>query len=193
MKYAEMDWGTMEAVVNKLGGMEGVKRFLRGEIAVGVASVFTFLTSVKFGTKKSANDYRKAIKAAGNRISDWASDILGKMPISDTEIELDLVTATVRELGFEDGATFNEICERGMELGMELCPAEVGPALRLQYQDQPKDEWLIIAMEAITDSDGGPHVFSVHRDRGGRWLYSRWSRPGHHWPPGSRFVFVRRK
>jgi len=27
-KYPEMDWGTMEAIVNKLGGMEGVKRFL---------------------------------------------------------------------------------------------------------------------------------------------------------------------
>lgn len=26
-----MDWGTMEAVVNKLGGMEGVERFLRNE------------------------------------------------------------------------------------------------------------------------------------------------------------------
>jgi len=34
MKYATMDWGTMEAVVNKLGGMDGVQRFLRGELTV---------------------------------------------------------------------------------------------------------------------------------------------------------------
>lgn len=29
-----MDWGTMEAVVNKLGGIEGVERFLRNWTAV---------------------------------------------------------------------------------------------------------------------------------------------------------------
>lgn len=34
MKYETMDWGTMEAVVNKLGGLEGVKKFLRGELIV---------------------------------------------------------------------------------------------------------------------------------------------------------------
>ncbi|MFA5942313.1 MAG: hypothetical protein WC798_01430, partial [Candidatus Paceibacterota bacterium] len=34
MKYSKMDWGTMEAIVNKLGGMEGVERFLRDEMEV---------------------------------------------------------------------------------------------------------------------------------------------------------------
>jgi len=34
MKYSNLDLGTIEAVVNKLGGMEGVQRFLRGEISV---------------------------------------------------------------------------------------------------------------------------------------------------------------
>lgn len=34
MKYATMDWGTMEAVVNKLGGMDGVQKFLRGDLEV---------------------------------------------------------------------------------------------------------------------------------------------------------------
>lgn len=34
MKYVEMNWGTMEAVVNKLGGLDGVQRFLRGDAEV---------------------------------------------------------------------------------------------------------------------------------------------------------------
>jgi hypothetical protein len=34
MKYAEMNWGTMEAVVNKLGGLDGVQHFLRGDAEV---------------------------------------------------------------------------------------------------------------------------------------------------------------
>ena len=32
MKYARLDLGTVEAVFNKLGGMDGAQRFLRGEL-----------------------------------------------------------------------------------------------------------------------------------------------------------------
>ncbi|HVY73115.1 MAG TPA: hypothetical protein VG984_03670 [Candidatus Paceibacterota bacterium] len=31
MKYPNLEWGKMEAVVNKLGGIEGMEAFLRGE------------------------------------------------------------------------------------------------------------------------------------------------------------------
>ena len=34
MKYASLDLGTVEAIVNKLGGMDGVKKFLSGVLTV---------------------------------------------------------------------------------------------------------------------------------------------------------------
>ena len=34
MKYATLDLGTIEGVFNKLGGLEGAQRFLRGELVV---------------------------------------------------------------------------------------------------------------------------------------------------------------
>ena len=34
MKYPNMDWGRMEAVINKLGGMEGVEAFLSGKLVI---------------------------------------------------------------------------------------------------------------------------------------------------------------
>ncbi len=33
-----MDWGMMEAIVNKLGGLDGVRRFLNGQIAISDVS-----------------------------------------------------------------------------------------------------------------------------------------------------------
>lgn len=152
--------------------------------------------TIRLGTgQKTADDFRAAFKRGGNKISDWANDILGKpaFTVAAKETEVCLVKVTVAELGFKDGATYREICQRAKELGLDLCPAEVGPQLRLQYQDQPMGEWLIVAMEAISDSDGGLDVFCVERDGDGLWLISNYGRPGYHWGGGSRFVFVRSK
>lgn len=152
--------------------------------------------TIKLGTgPKNADDFRKAIKAAGMKISDWGNDILGKpaFKVSDTEQDVDLVVATPKELGFSGNATYRDICNKAIELGLELCPAEVGPQLRKQYTDQPKDEWLVVAMEPITDSYGDLYVFRVGLGYDGLWLYAYYGDPDFVWYADSRFVFVRRK
>jgi len=63
----------------------------------------------------------------------------------------------------------------------------------LQYKDQPKGEWLIIAMEPIADSDGRLRVWSVERDDGERWLGAHYGDPDRFWSARHRFVFLRRK
>ena len=45
MKYPKMNWGRMEAVINKLGGMDGVDQFLSGELVVGKPGTVTKLKS----------------------------------------------------------------------------------------------------------------------------------------------------
>lgn len=47
MKYGELNLGQIEALVNKLGGMDGVKRFLAGSIDVVVKKILTLVTTVK--------------------------------------------------------------------------------------------------------------------------------------------------
>lgn len=197
MKYGELTLGQVEALVNKLGGMEGVQRFLSGELLVSAtAKVWKTWKTIKLGTGlKSAGDFRKAVKNAGMKIDDWANDILGKpaLVVAGSVTEVELVIASVAELGFKDGAIRKDIYVRAQELGLDLCPPEVGPQLRLQYTDQPKGEWLVVAMEPITGSGGGLRLFDVAHGGDGRWLGAGSGRPDLFWDGRNRFVFLRRK
>jgi len=158
-----------------------------------VHSQFPVWRTIQIGTGlKTANDFRRALTSAGYRIGTWANDILGRFTPATEEKKLDLVAVSVAELGFANGATLRDIYARAKELGLELCPAEVGPQLRLQYSEQLYGEWLFIAMEAISVSDGNPSIFDVVHIAFGRWLFAYYGGPGGFWIGSFRFVFVRR-
>ena len=198
VKYSELTLGTIEAVINKLGGMEGVQAFLRDELVLTkkTGQIFPLWRTIKLGTFKTTDASKKALKKAGCYTSDWANDIMDQptFALCETEKELDLVVLSVADMGFKDGVHYKDVCAKAKELGLQLCPPEVGPQLRLQYTDQPKGEWLIIAMEAIADSDGDLKVFNVARhDDGKQWLYSYYGYPGDFWDSNIRFVFARSK
>ena len=84
--------------------------------------------------------------------------------------------------------TTEQIYERADRLNWDLCPAEVGPHLRLAYKDQPMNELLYIGMKQIAGRSGDPRVFSVARFDDGSWLNGRWARPTSRWNPTSQFV-----
>lgn len=129
----------------------------------------------------------------GFQIGIWAKEMLLQVVYTKEKQELELVVISVAELGFKNGASRKDIYQRAQELGLELCPAEVGPQLRVQYKDQPKDEWLLIGMEPITGSDGNLSMFIVEHDDDGLWLSSDGGRPGYVWHGSRRWVFLRRK
>ena len=122
--------------------------------------------TVKLGTCKTPDEYRKALKKVGRRIGDLGDDILGRITCSKEEVDLDLVVLSVSDLGLKNSARYADICAKAQKLGLELCPAEVGPALRLQYGDQPKDEWLHV----LTTDRSGLDEFTVENDGGELWL-----------------------
>lgn len=149
--------------------------------------------TIKLGTQKSVKDLTKALTDDGFRISDWAGDILKKITLADAETEIELVLVSVADLGFSKATRRDAIYDRAKEFGLDLVPTEVGPQLRLQYTDQPLNEWMVMAMEPIMDSDGDQHVFRVAHDDDGRWLYSGNGDPASVWDPDDRWVFARRK
>ncbi|MBU1345259.1 MAG: hypothetical protein KKD66_26915 [Proteobacteria bacterium] len=174
---------------------EMLKKHLQAAIEGKFYSNWMVWKTIQLGTGlKTADEFRRVLKSGEFRISDWANDIMGKFGFTVSSFaELDLAIVTVAELGFPKGATRKEIYKRARSFGLELCPSEVGPQLRLQYRDQPNGEWLFIAMEPIKDSGGVPYVFRVGRGGGGLWLRASDDYPGRVWGPGRRWVFALRK
>lgn len=79
--------------------------------------------------------------------------------------KVDLIRLTVKDLGFPNGATTDQIYKRALELGLELCPAETGPNLKLQNSSP---DLMFIAMEPIAVHDDDPRVWGLHHpDVGG--------------------------
>lgn len=113
-------------------------------------------------------------------------ELLGQHDDSLPEKEsADLIHLTVADLGFSSPATTKDIYAKAEELGFELCPAEVGPALRRHYFDQPLDEHLYISMKQITDFGNYMFVFAlVCADE--LWLGHELD---HEWNPDDKFIF----
>jgi hypothetical protein len=99
---------------------------------------------------------------------------------------------SVKDLGFPNGAIRREIYEKAQELGLEIVPAEVGPQLRLQYEDQPMGKYLLIGSEPLASSSGLLDVFSVTHYGNGQWLDSSSGGPDSRWLSDYRWVFARK-
>jgi hypothetical protein len=110
---------------------------------------------------------------------------------SEASTLLTTVEVTVGDLGFPKGTTTEPLFQRARDLGLELCPLELGPCLRLQYLDQPEGFWITIASQKISPEDGYPNGFYLRRREDGLWLRGYWASPDHIWEAGEHFVFVK--
>ena len=188
--------GPLIDLLEKVGGrdgemwLRGLNKFLRKENPWEKPETFKI---IEIGTYKDVESLRKALEESGVQIGNWASDILNKTKLSKSKQSLDLVVRSVKELGFPNRAKLEDIYKAAKNQGLDLCPDEVGPQLRLQYSNQPNGEWLVIAMEPIKDSFGDLDLFFVKCNHGDRWLRADYGRPGYFWNADNRFVFVRCK
>lgn len=149
----------------------------------------TFKTLTTTGKKITKQDLEKA----GFKVFDRTNEILEKVEFSKEKKTYDLEIVSVADLGFTNWVLLKDIYAKAKEMGYEPCPAEVAPLLRMNYKDQPLDEWLTIAMDAITDRGGNPKLFDVGHDFVGLWLHRNYGKLNGNWSANSRFVFVSRK
>jgi hypothetical protein len=147
--------------------------------------------TVTLGTRKGVNAYRAALAVAAVKIGDAADEILGRprFPYASQPREVRLAVLSGRELGFADAEPLASLYARARRQGLELCPAEVGPQLRLAYRDQPPGETLHIAMEPVATWDGAPTILAL-ANYGRLLLIGSDGRPDFMVPRDARFVFA---
>jgi hypothetical protein len=103
---------------------------------------------------------------------------------------LDLTVKTPNDLGFENDASYKDICKRAVSLGLGLCPLYVGPVLRAAYEDQPYNDVLNIAMPPICVYGFGPSIFNLWRMMGTMSINCTSGVPSYAWKRHHKFVFT---
>jgi hypothetical protein len=174
---------------NALAEVEGTP----SQAARVAAPAFPVWKGLTLGTYKGVNALRAALDAARVRVGDSADEILGRpgFPFSQTKTDVNLVVVSVAELGFDDSTSLADFYRRAGELGLELCPAEAAPLLRLQYADQPMGEFLNVAMRPVETYGGQPIALSVANAGTGPLLLGGEAHPDFLLNRMAKLVFVR--
>lgn len=107
-----------------------------------------------------------------------------KFETSPAGTEITSITLSVSDLGFPDGAIYQQIQDRAKEYGLDVVPHDFAPTKRLSDMDT---SWRIMHMKPIS-TDGRPRLFGL--DSGDELaLDGDWSSPDRRWDAGRRFVF----
>jgi hypothetical protein len=125
------------------------------------------------------------------------------MPLPQSKI-IEISPVSVADLGFGEGATYEQLTVRALESGLVDCPLELGPHLRTQFLEQPEGSIgfpatqhrappgsLTIASSPLDDCEQTPKGFYLRRIDGVLWLRGYWSWPGHIWSPEDVLVLAR--
>lgn len=157
----------------------------RDLLAKAQKSIYTF-------GGKSQEELMAMYAQAGIRTTLSTRHMLGSIQLGPLR-ELELATVTVQDLLQKD-ATTRQIFGRIQDLRLGFCSQDVGPYLRLAYQDQPKCDVLVVVSEPINDIDGVvPLLFNLVRDgenKGGTLLLYEHSAHPIEWWDASRKLII---
>lgn len=171
--YLEESAGLITTLLSNLIGpdarmwFEALKAFLRKENP-WTDRIKHLWKSISVGGK-STEKLMKELVAKGFNLGDYAKSMTNhkQFTASSKAKKVDFAKKSLKEYGFT-GKTFSELLEFFRHHSLyELCQPEDAYYLRMAYTDQPKGEWVRLAMDTIPDSVGNPNVFDLeHGDDG---------------------------
>ena len=199
MKYGDLNLGQIEAVVNKLGGMKGLNKFLRGELTVSEPiqrwrerDGVIYLSLVSDG--KTGPEWVIYLESKGLRISDYAKQLLLSPDFKPTNGVVYEI-AILKGMLFENSERITKNIRAEAEKRSLLKPnAEVACLIRANFSDEELEAmglyWIVTMHEPIKDSDDSPRLLSADRNDGGSWLGTRYDSPVSEWGRCGGFAFA---
>ena len=124
-------------------------------------------------------------------ISDWIFDVFERMTFEPARSDLHVHRVRVSDLGFDEATTLDSIYAAANANGYGLLPPVASLYLRLKYQDQPKGEWLRIAVpfKSMIDSDGVAHLPKLGAALNRLYIETYWAYPSAVFHPHNEIVF----
>lgn len=198
MKYGDLSLGQIEAVVNKLGGMDGVNKFLRGELIVSKPTrrwreengVIYFPINSD-GT--TGEQWITRLKSKGFRVGDYAKSVLRSKSFKPTN-GITYEIAVLKGEIFSDNERITKNIRKDAKNSKLFTPnAEIACLIREKFSDKELEAmglyWIVAMHEPIKDSVGDPQLLTSNRDGNGFWLSTSYGNP-YRWLRKTGFAFV---
>jgi hypothetical protein len=200
MKYPNVTLGRIEAVWNKLGGEDGVDKFLRDELTVSEPArrfrveggVIYFTLPATDGT--TGPQWIERLEKKGVQLSKWAKDVLNSPDFKPTTGVVNNIAVLKGELFTDSNRITSKIRAEADKRKFSKPNAEIACWIRDTFTDKEIEEmgliWIVAMHEPIKDSDGDLGLLDAGRHGDGPWLGADDGRPGHRWRRGHGFAFV---
>ncbi|MEK7452141.1 MAG: hypothetical protein AAB664_02290 [Patescibacteria group bacterium] len=203
--YSDNKKGLVTRLNEQLAGDDGhewlvaLYRFLQKQDpwSVTIQPINASFTGCRFPVWKTitlglrrAGTYQKELTKEGFTLCEFTGAVLRKIKYSKVRLEVQLACVMIKDLGLTFGGTWGEILALIRLNDGEICPAEVGPALRLVYTEQSRKEHCLIAMKAIPNVYRGSEVFLLENSYRPHCLDMEIGEPSHYFPPHFSVVFM---
>ena len=199
MKYPKLDLGQIEAVVNKLGGMEGVNRFLRDELLVSeptrswrVEDGVIYFSVTSDGT--IGEDWITRLEGNGFCVGDYAKQVL-RTPFFKPTNGMTTEVAVLKGMLFEDNDRITKkIRAEADKRKLGKPEPELACLIREKFTDKEIKAmgliWIVAMHEPINDSEGDPALLNANRRDDGLWLDARYGKSNYRWHRDFGFAFA---
>lgn len=200
MKYPNIRMGTVEAVWNKLGGEDGVAKFLRGELTVSEPvsrwqerdGVIYFTLPLTDGT--TGPEWIARLEKKKYNVGSYAKQMLLSPDFKPTTGVINEI-AVLKGMLFQDNKRITKnIRAEAKQRVLTIPNAEVACLIRDTFTDDELEKmglmWIITMHEPINDSGGDPDLLGARRRGDGRYLDAYCDGPDDRWIRDGGFAFV---
>jgi|TARA_B100002003_G_C14063893_1_gene512066 hypothetical protein len=151
--------------------------------------VWKVIKEVKYG---NMHECVELLQKKNYIVNHWIRDIAKrtKTDITSIKFPVELIRVKVSDLGIKNPTTLKEIYNLLEKKELQPIDPLIAINARFHYDEQPKGEWLRMAVpfDSMIDSDGIPHLPKLGQGLNLLFLETYWSYPGAIFHPHNDFV-----